>query len=159
MLTVKKVIKAVKKATAKEKKSSAKMYPFRDSDKDLFKDVVFLVEATHHEQHMFWVEFFYEPRKDRVRVATWEQVSMGRWLTIGEVDGRPVAVSINYAILNGKKIMFYEGTSKLVDHQMIEEWIQHYALDAIRYDKGSRWAQCNSMNFHHCLDVVGTIRG
>lgn len=136
------------------KKSKAKMYPFREDDKILFKDVVFLVEATHNEQHHFWVDYHYKPRYEHSTVKKWEQVTIGRMIQIGELDNRPINISINWAILEGYIVMFYEGVSQLVDHKMIEDWIQHFSLDTIRWDNGHRWAHTDSGNFHHCLNAI-----
>lgn len=70
----------------------------------------------------------------------------GHWLQIGTVDERPICVSIFYAVLNGKKVMFYEGISQLVDHEMIETWRNRYEGEA---------GHCNAANFHHCMEAVG----
>lgn len=134
----------------------AKRYAFNKADKDLFKDVVFLVEATHHEQHKFWVDHHYKPRPESP-VVRWEQEGMGHTITIGELDKRPVCVSIFYAKINDKRVLFYEGTSQVVDHNMIEEWLHHFTLKTIRWDNGQRWAHCDSSNFHLCLDAIGAL--
>lgn len=60
----------------KEPKSLAKRYKYQEEDKKLFEDVVFIVEATHHEQHQFWVDYFYEPRYEHSTIKNWEQVTM-----------------------------------------------------------------------------------
>ena len=137
---------------------------FHEEDKKYFKDVVFLVEATSHEDQFLWTEWSadyltlpYAPKEEgkfaRKRVD-WQQVSLGHMLTIGEIDNRPICVSMSYAIINGRKIMFYEGCSQLVDHEMIREWLKHFTLNTIRWDGGTRWGHCDAMNFHHCLDAI-----
>lgn len=142
------IAKALKKL-----KSTAKLLPFNEEDKKLFKDIVFLIEANRNEQLAFWRDHFHDPRHKNDHIKEWKEVSMGHGITIGTVDNRPVVVSISYAFLNGKKVMFYEGVSQLVDHQMIEDWLMRYA-ENIKYDNGTRWAHCNSSNFHHCLHFV-----
>lgn len=138
--------------------SKAKMYSFSKEDKALFKDVEFLVEATYNEQHHFWVDYHYKPRTDSVEVKSWECEGRGHMIEIGELDKRPICVSIFYGKLNGKRVMFYEGCSQVVDHKMIEDWLQHYTLKTIRWDNGHRWAHCDSSNFHHCLEHVKATR-
>lgn len=135
----------------------AKLYDFNEEDKKLFKDVVFLVEATYNEQHQFWENYHYKPKYEGLAVKNWEQEGMGRVVTIGEIDKRPVSISIFWAKLNGKRVMFYEGCSQVVDYKMIEDWLHHFTLETIRWDNGHRWAHCDSSNFHHCLDAIGAM--
>ncbi len=104
---------------------------------------------------MLWKAHHHEPRRDEISVPDWKEVSMGKGIQIGEVDHRPVCVDIRYAFINGKKVMFYDGCSQIVDYQMVEDWLRGYTLNTIRWDGGHRWAHCNSTNFHHCLDAVG----
>lgn len=132
-------------AKKKKKKSTAKLYPFNDSHKELFKDVVYLVEANHNETHLLWERFHYKPVYD-FKVDSWVQVMEGYGPVIGELDNRPICVGITYAILNGKKVMFYEGQSEVVDYKMIEDWRDHYAPNI---------SHCNATNFGHCLNDIG----
>lgn len=137
----------------KRVRSTAKLHPYQESDAEFFKDVVFLVEATHHEQHQFWHDWHYVPRYEGTAIEFWEQVMEGRMITIGQIDRRPVTICINWAYLNGYKVMFYEGTSQVVDHQMVERWIDHFASD-IKWDNGYRRARTDSNNFHSCIHAI-----
>lgn len=127
---------------------------YKDEHKEIFKNVFFLVEANSHERHTFWVDYFYKPRKDSPTISTWEQEMCGEMVYLGKLDKRPVYVQIWWDILNGKRIIFYDGCSQVVDHKMIEDWLKHFTLKTIRYDNGTRWAHCDSMNFHHCLQAL-----
>lgn len=130
---------------------------YDDNHRKLFDNVVFLVEANDHEHHQFWVDYHYQPRANTPVVKSWEQEPMGKAITIGEIDERPIVVSIFYAKLNSKRVAFYEGCSQLVDHQMIEDWLKYFTLNSVRWDNGNRWAHCDSNNFHHCLDAIGVL--
>jgi len=134
-------------------KSTTKALPYSTIHADLFKDVRFMIEATDHEQQALWEKHHYKPSKHSSHIKTWEEIAMGHGIQIGSVDHRPIAVSIRYAILNDKKVMFYHGMSQLVDYQMIEDWIQMYSLDTIKSNDG-RWAHCDADNFHLCLHFV-----
>lgn len=116
-----------------------------------------MVEATHHEQHMFWEKYHYQPRENEPVVREWKEESQGRMPTIGYIGKRPICVCIFYAKLNGKRVAFYEGVSQLVDHEMIDKWLKHFTLDTIRCDNGTRWAHCDAWNFYHCLDAIGVL--
>jgi len=145
-------------AVMKAKKSLAKMYKYRPEDEELFKDVVFLVEATHHEQFCFWQDYHHKPKYDNCSIQNWEQISMGRMITIGELDNRPICICIYWAKLEGYKVMFYEAVSQVVDHAMVEKWIKHFSLDKITWDNGHRWAHCDSNNFHHCIHAIQQLQ-
>lgn len=126
-----------------------------DEDKELFKDVVCLVEATHTEQHMLWIENFYEPRKAfEGRVKTWTQEGMGHTITIGHLDKRPICVTMFCDWINGQRVMFYDAVSQVVDRKLVEDWLQYWTLKTIRWDNGHRWAHCDAMNFAHALEAV-----
>lgn len=130
-----------------------KMFKYNDNDAALFEDVVFIVQATHNEMMSFWRDYYYEPQKGYPKVS-WKEISVGHGVQVGQVDKRPVVISINYAIINGQRVMFYCDTSQIVDHEMISEWLKLYSLDTILWDNGTRWAHCNSSNFHLCLNAI-----
>jgi hypothetical protein len=131
-------------------------------DKELFKDVVFLVEATSTEQHFLWQQYSLEYKdlypgiKDPPNTIRldWSSESIGKIVTIGSIETYSVNVSIFYAKLNGKRVLFYEGISLVVHHGMIEDWLAHWTKEFIRYDNGHRWAHTDAMNFHHCLHAI-----
>jgi len=131
------------------------IFPFNKEHCELFKDVVFLVQASHNEYHQLWANHYYEPRREATIIQSWDQINVGEMIQIGKLDKRPVCISIFYAKLNGKKVAFYEGTSQVVDHKMIRDWLEHFTLKTIRWDNNSRWANCDAMNFHLCLNALG----
>lgn len=128
---------------------------FDSGDEKYFKDVVFLVEATHTEKHFIWEQYYYNPSPKFGRVInSWEDEMMGHCLILGTIDNRPIAVTFYYAKILGKRVMFYEGTSQLVDHEMIKSWLKHFTLDKVRWDGNTRWAHCDAMNFHLCVQAL-----
>ncbi len=122
----------------------------------LFDRVVFLVEANSNEYFSLWQNFAHEsPHRLYPNVSIkWEQDNPGKAIEIGKVVKRPTCVSITYAILNGHRVAFYCGCSQLVDHKMIETWIEHFTND-LKYDGGTRHAECDAANFHACFDTIG----
>ena len=74
--------------------------------------------------------------KNRYRV-NWEQVYEGHWIEIGKIGNRPVAIEFSFAIIEGKKIAFYNGCSQVVDHKMIKKWlIERFQCT---HDNYTRW--------------------
>ncbi len=130
----------------------AKLFKYNSEDAELFKDVVFLVEATAYERHVLWNDYYNKPKYE-IFVRDWKQICMGRVVQIGTCNKRPVCVDISWAILDGKKVMFYYGISQVVDWEMIDKWMRHFSK-GIKWDNGTRWAHCDAMNFHHCLDRI-----
>lgn len=100
--------------------------------------VDFAVEANSYEKLTIW-QTFHEKAK------SWESISRGSMRTIGEIDKRPVCVCLFWDVINGKKVLFYEATSQVVDHEMVAKWICENALD---YGNGRRIIKTDAMNFH-----------
>jgi hypothetical protein len=150
-----------------------------------FKDVVFFVDATTEEQFGLWREYSKEsmtniepisedfiqtlPENFRGRVEKlnnqvkraqhkridWKQVSSGFGLTLGKLDDRPICVCFSFAYINGHKICFYEATSQVVDHKLIEKWLKtHFQLT---HDGYTRWNHTNATNFHNCVSGLENL--
>jgi hypothetical protein len=51
------------------------------------------------------------------------QLNPGYINTIGNLDDRPITICIFWFLIEGHLVACYEGTSQLVDHNMIEEWL------------------------------------
>lgn len=109
-------------------------------------DADFVVEATHFEKFCLWGE------NDRERRVTWKDVSSGYMHTVGHLSVNrkkmPVVVSIFFAVLNDKVVAFYEATSQVVDHRMVEKWVES---ESPAFAAGNK---CDAMNFHQCLGHV-----
>lgn len=106
---------------------------------------VLAVEATRFEQMCLWEKF----NKD----CSWEQVLSGILPTIGKVKlkkGRryeemPVVVSLSWAVINGKFVMFYEPTSIIVDWSLVEDWLKK--ILPIAQQKEERDWKIDAINF------------
>ena len=112
---------------------------------DLFEGVFYVVEATDREQLALWSDWFYRPVSHISKIKLWNCLQSGKLITIGELYDRPIVLQIDYAILNGKRIVFYSPCSELVDYKMIDEW-----FDAHR----TTWNKTNASNFAHCVAAV-----
>lgn len=126
-------------------KSSAKMFPYREEHLDLFKDVVYMVESTYNERHLFWEKFHYKPFYDDFKIDSWEQEMSGTLVTIGTVDDRPISIDITWAKLNGCRVLFYDASSQLADWKMIEEWFSHWR------ERLPKIESTDSTNVGHCI--------
>ena len=126
-----------------------------------FEDTVFVVKANGFETLTLWSVHSYQgslhstinPDKKRYE---WEQDNSGVWYQIGEIDGRPIAVSFFWYKIDGHRVVFYECTSVVSDLDIIEAWLKHCCNPT--WD-GSRRAHCNAMNFHHCLNAIDDLNG
>ena len=63
----------------------------------------------------------------------------------------PVCITINWATVNGLIIMFVDPTSKVVDHRIIDKFLDDNCSP--RYDNNTRLARTNSWNFHHAINA------
>lgn len=87
--------------------------------------------------------------------VNWEQVSAGFALSVGQVGKNNVMVCFTFAFINGKKICFYEATSQVVNHKMIEDWL--ISKFQLTHDGYSRWNHTNAMNFHNCVNSLDNL--
>lgn len=121
-------------------------------------ETFFLVEATSFEHQMLWERWsiqaleldrkLYRLSEHPHRVA-WEQLSPGFGQQVGEIAGRPVCVSVQFARVAGRVVVFYEATSQVSDSVMIEKWLEETFKDL-----NTRRAQTNASNFHICVHAI-----
>lgn len=122
------------------------------ADDPRFNDTVFLVEANSFETHKLWEEIH-----DKQGIP-WQQDS-GVLLTIGCIDNdeeKPVCVSFMWNRIDGQLVCFYEATSRYVDHEMVEAWLNEHCCP--KWDSGTRTARCDANNYHHCLHAIEQLK-
>ncbi len=126
------------------------------SQSDEMLKTQFVVEATGCEVLMLWGQFSTESMtKGKDNTYTWVQHYQGHMITVGEFHGFPVTIALRWFTINGVLVMFWEPISRVVDHEMIKDWL--LANCAPRWDHGTRLAHTNAMNFHHVLDHIRTM--
>jgi len=57
-----------------------------------------------------------------------------------------VVITCSFSKLNNKRVVFYEAVSRVVDHDMIREWMRGQCPEGT--------PNCDAMNFHQCLSMV-----
>lgn len=81
------------------------------------QDVVYMVETTSYEKLALWREYHKE--------LNWQEVTHGGpMFQLGELAGRPIVLSVNIISILGRKVMFYEPTSQVVDWVMVEDFLK-----------------------------------
>lgn len=79
----------------------------------------------------------------------WELDSHGETvLVLGHVDGHPVEVAARVDRLDGVPVCFYHGSSRVVDHQMLEKF-----FDEVLPGVG----QTDAMNFGHLFGQIDKL--
>jgi len=125
-----------------------------DTAENRLKDALFIVEATNQEQYWLWNENAKESRNSiRNPALKWEQVNPGWGIHVGELDNRPIMISVQWARIEGFLVMFWYQCSQVTDSVQAEKWLHENFKGT--YDNGTRRAWCDAANFHHC---VGAIR-
>lgn len=115
--------------------------------------VVGVVEATSFEQHALWR--FNDAKLDGARLS-WVETGHGFLPTVGEIDGRPVRVSVMTTTVDGHKILFFYATSAAVDHDQIDAWLKK-TMPVTAFedsDPRKRLNRSDAMNFHNVLPRV-----
>lgn len=139
-----------------KKKKLKGLYPFNKEDSKLFQDVAFVVVCSHTEKHFLWMTEFDRPDprlKEEHRIRSWEDAFSGHGVQIGELGGMPICLTVWSARIDGKKVAFVDVHSQVVDHRMVDAWLDHHA-GHIRWDSGTRPARTNASNFHHCIAAI-----
>lgn len=125
-------------------------YNYEQEDVDDFlKDTHGIVEANSFEQLCLWRDYvgWTTPRYDR---SKWIENLSGLFLHIGNLGDMPVTLSLFSAIINGKKIVFWDSPSQVVDHRLIEQWFEtNLPKCAFRKDNDSLPNRADAMNFHN----------
>lgn len=90
------------------------------------------IEATSAEYSLLW---------DRLRnEVSWDSNLSGMMLTIGELAGCPVSLSLHTAVVGGRKIVFYNACSQVVDHKMVREWMDRVLPDVPHTDADNAYS-------------------
>jgi hypothetical protein len=79
---------------------------------------------------------------------------MGYGKQIGQLDGRPVFISLSFTSFDGHVVCFYEATSVVVDWAMIDDWIEQNVPVMKTTEKPWRNVNCNAMNFAGCYHRI-----
>ena len=120
-----------------------------DTAESRLAKTLFIVEANRFEQQSLWERYAYSTmsRGDFI----WEQ--MDGWLvTVGKLHGRPICIDVFWNKIEGQLVMFWHPTSALVDHKMIDNWLDENFHGT--YNKGLRRASCDAQNFHQCISAI-----
>lgn len=108
------------------------------------ENVVFVAHVTTFEKICLWEKY----KND----CTWKADLSGQMCTIGHVAERPICIALSWADLDGQTVLFVEDTSQLVDHKMIDEWLD--ANCCPRWDNGHRIARAHAEHFDACMSAV-----
>lgn len=81
----------------------------------LLKNVKLAVKASGHEVQCLWQEY-----KDRL---DWNRNPMSWFISLGELDGCKLTVSLQLATLNGVTVLFYNAMGPVTDYRRMDEWL------------------------------------
>lgn len=87
-----------------------------------------IIEATKNEQFLLWETY---GRKEDVY---WVSDNNGYGVTVGYIGKLPICLAINRANVNGRKILFYTVTSRVVDYEIVEQWLNINFPSVLRSD-------------------------
>jgi hypothetical protein len=108
-----------------------------------------LVEADSFAKMALWEKWSDDPsvpkRKGWPRL-TWKQHTMGSTLELGQLDGRPVMLTLFWNTIGGSLVCFWNSGSQVTDYKMVEEFLKKTFPGVPNRD---------AMNFHN---VVGDIQ-
>lgn len=103
----------------------------------------FVLEATRTELQLLYEQHVHF--KVRTPIEWEDGYNSGNFVTIGEIDGRPICMSISYKKICGINVLVWEMTSQLVDYKMAEDWLTQFC-PAYKYE-----TRCDANNFHQLV--------
>jgi hypothetical protein len=110
----------------------------------------FCVEANSNEIHHIWRELC-------ERGVHWRQDS-GIIEKIGHIkignENLSVCVCLSWNWIRGKLICFYDAISRVVDHQMIEDYLKANVIKDKTWDGGRRIIKTNATNYHMMWQAI-----
>jgi hypothetical protein len=98
-----------------------------------------------HDQQALWARWHNQYG------VPWEQDGLGYCATIGTIDKRPIAVTVFWVNIAGRRVAFVEGTSQLVDYRMIDDWCEDVFPNASAF--------ANQDNFHNIIHPIADAIG
>lgn len=113
-----------------------------ESLEDVYKDVYGIVEANSFETLKLWQDWH------QGKGYSWVQNNSGWLEQVGKIGGKQVWISPLAHIVNGRKILFVEATSAVVDWDMIEDYLKENVPSAVKED--GYLNKQSAANFH-CL--------
>ena len=90
-----------------------------DPRPEQYRIVKYMFEASDFERSRLWMEW-------RNHIQSRDEqpsVDLPTLVQVGELAGHPVSMHITWARLDGHLVGFYCASSRIVDHQMIEAWL------------------------------------
>jgi hypothetical protein len=109
---------------------------------DFLSGVVGVVDANSFEALCLWKEYTEELGKP------WIERSDGLMECVGELSGMPVNLSLTTAIVDGRKLLFIDAISQVVDNRLIDKWlVETMPVSAMKAP--GHINRTNAMNFHN----------
>jgi hypothetical protein len=112
-----------------------------DGYADEYASVEYVVEANTFERHKLWEEWAWGD-------VQWKDGTSGSLITVGYMGDSPVVISILVANILGYDVIFWHPTSRVVDYQMIEAWLEK---NVPVYQTKVAEHKSDAMNFHNCI--------
>ena len=113
-------------------------------DDPRFAQVEFIVAADDFSQQALWGMW--------QEGITWDSDTSRLTVGLGILIGRNVTVEVRFARLNGHMVMFYNSNSDLVDHNLVNTFVEDVRKIALAARPGSAPAdKTDASNFHTCV--------
>ncbi len=123
-------------------------------DDEVFQNLSYVVEADSFTQHTLWEDYCDRPKYKPMPVM-WDWINHGISIQIGELGGLPVVVQCAVAAIEGKRMLFYDVCSQVVDYKLVDEWI-----DGLLKRNGRLGCRhTNATNFHLCVCEIRRKNG
>lgn len=113
-----------------------------------YNNVCYLVEANSFEKLTLW-NTWVKSAKEPIK---WKDSNRGVIPVVGLVNKLPVCVSILINEIEGMPVVFWEATSRMVDHDLIKDWFKEKMPQL--FPEQNAHLSCDAQNFHCCVHYL-----
>lgn len=96
---------------------------------DFLEGVTGAIEASSFEQHCLWEKY-------TEYGVEWKQHNPGLLERVGMLADMPICISLSNVTIGDEKILLYHATSQVVDHRMVQKWLEDNLPATARRDDG-----------------------
>ena len=125
----------------------ARRFDFNELKEALAATAYFVETGDSYTQLALWQAHHEHAEAFGYPKLAWEQVSRGFLEKVGPVT----MCSFSFAYISGQLVCFYMPTSKKVDWDEVETFLERYYGDD---NQTQRRRMCNAMNFGHCIGYL-----
>jgi len=111
-----------------------------------FSEAFAVIEANDSEKNRCWADWSEDATVTPKKPVKWEQQLIVHMIHVGTFGKMPINMSVTFAKIDGRVVVFWYGCSMVTHSQMYDDFIEMVAPNAIRKKADS---------FYHVAYTIG----